>query len=348
MVSRQIGARRAWIPAMEAPLDKEEPMAVSCDLVDMTYRASVDSGAPKNLLSLVRIRHGTKLLLPWPVGWHFTYYDFRRKGGPHSLSIKGIFKNYLCCDKFAVPVGIVGSEGGVNSFALVVVIGEKGRCYVYSYLEDAIYLVSRQGFKHLFEVGLYNLPPLRDEFSPSVALANGSLSEFVAATDLLSCWRLCRQHEGRVYAWSCDAHSVSLTVCGDHVLENRALHNEWLQATGSVNLINVFEATAWVDRAWLRIPILVNESGAVFGVDVDNHRTYFLARDLETFFKVAFLRFRNTYRYTNGCFERGAGTASASASVPAAFAPTDCPREVFCRRKKKTLLRSWLLRRGSL
>ncbi|AEV80903.1 tegument protein UL43 [Saimiriine betaherpesvirus 4] len=317
-----------------------EPEEASCDLIRLTFQLSVENGAPRNLLSLVRMHHGTKLSLPWPVQWYFTYYDFQRKGSHRALSIKGIFKNYLCCDKFAVPVGVVGPDEGVESASLVVIIGEKGCLYVYSYQEDAIYLVSRQGFCHLIEVGLYQYPPLRDELSPDITLSDSSLSEFLTASDLVSCWRLCRKYEGHVYAWNCEGRTVSLTVCGDHAAEDRVLHNEWLQETGSVNVINIFEATTWINHAWLHVPILVNESGVVFGVDVENSRTYYLAPNLATFFKVAFLRFRNTYRFTNGCFGKTVRSLSA-------LAPTECPRGLFCRRLKKTVKRSWFSRNSS-
>ncbi|AAR31607.1 tegument protein UL43 [Human betaherpesvirus 5] len=305
--------------------------ALAVELVNETFRCSVTSDARKDLQKLVRRVSGTVLRLSWPNGWFFTYCDLLRVGYFGHLNIKGLEKTFLCCDKFLLPVGTVSRCEAIGRPPLPVLIGEGGRVYVYSPVVESLYLVSRSGFRGFVQEGLRNYAPLREELGYVRFETGGDVGrEFMLARDLLALWRLCMKREGSIFSWR-DGNEALTTVVlnGSQTYEDPA-HGNWLKETCSLNVLQVFvvRAVPVESQQRLDISILVNESGAVFGVHPDTRQAHFLARGLLGFFRVGFLRFCNNYCFARDCFTH-------PESVAPAYRATGCPRELFCRRLRK-------------
>ncbi|AAM00692.1 tegument protein UL43 [Panine betaherpesvirus 2] len=304
--------------------------ALAAELVNETFRCSVAPDARKELQKLVRRVSGTVLHIGWPFNWYFTYCDLLRLDYFSHLNIKGLEKVFLCCDRFLLPVG-TACQGEPGRAPLAIFIGEGGRVYCYAPSGDCVYLISRSGFHGFVSNGLRNFAPLREELGWTHFDSGGDLGwEFVVARDLMSLWRLCMKHEGSVFSWVDNRESMTTCVLNGGQTYESPHHPTWLKDTGSLNVLQIFtvKAVQVEPHRRLDISILVNECGLVFGVHPETNRAHFLARGLQTFFNVGFLRFNNNYCFGRDCF-------SHPESVLPAFRATSCPRDVFCRRLRK-------------
>lgn len=307
------------------------------DTIQYTYELSVSLNASKNLLDFVHLKHGTSIFLPWPKNWVFTYWNFR-KDQIEDMSLTLIKENYLCCDKFVVPVGVV-HERAIEPGRQhpVVFIGEGGRVYLHDVVEDAIYLLSFKGFVDFCDIGLEAFHTLKEHMSIMDGTCKDRyLQKFISVLTLTELINVRDQLIGKEVTVNI-GNDTQVTLIISNVQSTGYTTEkieQWAKQAESYRIDVFICLRKWFMQRWINIPILVDDTMKVFAVDPENGNAYFMAKDVLTFLKIGLLRFQNNYRYYRNCYSNSTIQRVSSTGVGTAFRPTDCSRTIYCRRKK--------------
>lgn len=308
------------------------------DTVQYVFELSVSDDSLKVLPDFITMKHGVQINIGWPDNWVFTFWDFGRSVEQKDVGAKIIRNQYLCCDRFLIPIGVVHKKdvepGRPHPTVLT---GEGGRVYVYDDREDAVYLVAGR-FVEFYETGLRKFHPVYEIHAPETPLCEDPvLKRFATTLTLNEITNIRDQMLGKEIAITENGVLWGLfTVCNSLYMGygfERA--DEWRTQAGAHRVDVVMSLGRWVEGGWITIPVLCDDTGKIFCIDPSDEKLYFLAASFRIFLRVGMFRFRNNYRYYRGCYSPAEMERSVKQEIGYSFRPTECSRSMFCRAEQK-------------
>lgn len=294
------------------------------------------------LQCLIYRYHCRHILLSWPPGWIFTFLDATRSPRLQKTTAAVLRDGHVCCDRDLLAIGVVHdlSREPCEAEYPVILINFEGFVYLYDDggVVPVLHLLTKCGFSDFCRRGLRDRhgassdlgsTPVDYTEEPLKSLLDSRLSinELVAARDRLLGQETAIFHSDDMWTF------LQVTNLSGSCYTEEDFDN-WREESGHLRLEAIFIVKACVSGIWVKSPVLVSDTGAVFYVDPNDGRVRFLSSDLFSFLVLGVMRFRN-----NNCFLRGTFPQARVMNVRpgGGIRPLYCPRGQRCRYKRVTV-----------
>uniref|UniRef100_A0AAU7E0U5 Tegument protein UL43 n=1 Tax=Cardioderma bat herpesvirus TaxID=3141914 RepID=A0AAU7E0U5_9VIRU len=313
-----------------SPVIRSEPS----DTAIYTFELSVGEDAPRALASFVSMKHGKYLALPWPPNWCFTYWDFSRDPAHQPLGERLLRELYVCCSEYIFEIGVVhDSSLDPGRAHPVILLGEGGRVYLYDGRNDVLSLVSQRGFVDFHQKGLIDCNPIREAMQEACYVSRDPIAKRLLKAQTLSEIAVERDTLTGREIGLLERQNISVMVANAAMAGYAPDDMDMFKRHACTDRLEVLLCVRVTSQEELtEVVIFIDGEGRIFGVDVNDSKIQYLAKDLYTFFRIGTLRFKNCYDYRKGCYSSESLHRAHHSGEGRAFRPTGCSRGVFCRR----------------